>query len=326
METLPNELMSHLYAWLPLQTILLKSTKLNKKHRIFALDRIKRAIQYLDLTLEADSLESRFGNDDIQVPRKYRMAKNSVVADAAGAVSFIWPKEEIHPNGPLMFQSRISLNRVKMVIKEDYYSGCAWDKSMESQMGVLLTTDERVSVGRAFVFLDARFPPEHQVREVAIKKEHSMSVYSGIDSAVLSVTGIVCGFENDVVLHSWSMDQCSISLATAANDGKRCNKNRVEKRTVRMNWDLVLFNEKAKEMGAVLNNVQVPFSAILDSLFNYRPGLSDLDTEDGDSEWMSEDANSVFGDLEGGGYYDENYDNYHDEEDEYDSDGYASGF
>ncbi|KAJ3014029.1 UNVERIFIED_CONTAM: hypothetical protein HDU68_000458 [Siphonaria sp. JEL0065] len=300
MDALPNELLTHLYSWLPLQSVLRVSLALSRMHRLFGILRLSNAVHALHLTLQSDLLNAvHMDSADHQLPIKCRLTKSP---SDSHSLRFVLENQAKHV---FVFASCVSIGRVKIVIKEDFYMGCSIIHQTHMsihdlpQMGVPLTADEGVSPMGALSFLEAHFPPTNRVHQVSTPLVREGK--EGISFGHFIIARAMQGFKNKVVLHSWGFDSMPNS-----NESSTVQQIRdVDDRTVELEWDLYVFSEGATELGGALKSVQIPANALVSSFFKYRPGLSDLDTEDGDSEWMSEDGDSVFDDLAGDGYYDD---------------------
>ncbi|KAJ3070616.1 hypothetical protein HDU98_006344 [Podochytrium sp. JEL0797] len=210
---------------------------------------------------------------------------------------------------------------LKAVIREDFFTGCS--ESLQpahltehSQMGVLLVNDEFASPYGSFPFLTAAFPSPDNVLRASVPIKDAKKSEPRFE---------LCGFRNSVALRrgdsasdNLGLEALSVSEAPAESlHQPKSNEDHV----LGLEWDLLMFVDE-KNMAAVLKKVEIPIIALLEGFIKYRPGLADLDTEDEDSEWMSEDSGSAFGENFGDGFYDEDQ-FYYDEED---SGGFASDY
>ncbi|KAI8607842.1 hypothetical protein BC830DRAFT_69413 [Chytriomyces sp. MP71] len=300
LSTLPPELVSAVYQRIPLAIVVKVMRGLSRSHRGFAEQRMLACVEAVHLTLVSDTAHPVFcaSLDEFQLPLRLHLDRSRTQGDQDGSLRF-----EARKSDALFFEKRIHLLRVKALVFEDFAAGGArsvvhnWD----SQMGILL---------------EPALSDKGDVEPDRVNAFFENSTEKLLDSLIEQPMPFT------PETHASQLSRTTHQTLAHAERFIPSFRNLVElteSRTLHLDWTLFLYPDKADEKAAVLKEVTVPVDLLLRAFLCYTPGLADLDTEDGDSDWVSEDVDSVL-DYDDDEYY------YDDGDDDMDSGGYASDY
>ncbi|KAJ3193928.1 hypothetical protein HDU82_002625, partial [Entophlyctis luteolus] len=291
-DILPPELVSRVYEHIPLSCVRTVTLQLSRAHRTYSIARILAAVAGLHLTLVPDSRAPAFTHTTYQHNARCSLvrAPRSPADSAAAFLRFIPASSHNHSCPPVHIITRCSVRRIKAIFFEDYYNGGqSWPDN--SQMGVMLMAsdvDEREDLfnvneddddldeltkrldGLDVSFMDSKSLLETAGARIYAPDENSITQFGRVASIS---NGIVRDIETSVTsIGNHQVDHIIPKVVSAY-----------------LKWDALIVSKSEPETVLSLTSVSVPVSAILDGFLKYSPGLTDLDTEDYDSEWEDEE-------------------------------------
>ncbi|KAJ3231400.1 hypothetical protein HDU81_003786 [Chytriomyces hyalinus] len=290
LDQLPSELIDEIYARIPLRQVITCMRSLSKSHQSHAEHRILSCAYHLSLRLAA--------LDAASMPPVRMVMKRSNNQPAADHITFEGPSYTQNPDLVFVFMGILVCDRMKLCVKENWYTGGAVFSSESAQMGVVISDGIVMSSNNkgSADNLDPSVVKQDAVKfdaaELGVAERHE-SDFDGIES-------LTQGFE-----HSVNLRAALETVAVKTGDS-----------ILKTQWDFLFPSQSSDslpEVKAALRSISIPTDLVLSAFILYRPGLSDLETEDEDSDWEDGDSDaSHFGDPFGWHTHDhfDHYDHY----------------
>ncbi|KAJ3252023.1 hypothetical protein HDU77_005485 [Chytriomyces hyalinus] len=269
LDQLPSELIDEIYARIPLQQVIRSMRALSKSHQSHAEHRILSSINHLSLRLTA--------LDAASMPTIRMLLKRSNNQPDTNQIAFEATSYTQNPDLVFVFMGILVCDRMKLCVKENWFSGGAVFSSEDAQMGVMisegivLSSNDKGSADNLDPSVVKQDAVKFDAAELGVAESDERD-FDGIES-------LTRGFEHLVNLRA-ALEPVAVKTGDAI---------------LKTQWDFLFPPEPLPDVKAALRSISIPTDVLLSAFLRYTPGLSDLETEDEDSDWVSDDDDDSFG-------------------------------